>query len=441
MMGNVDNGIQGQQGASTAAPAPARAQNRRAWRVLIACFLIFAVLVAGLGAGYGTYRANATRPRSGNVQQIASGSLAQVRARQQSFWHDVSEGSVLNEGDTLRTGEGTQMRVTLFDGTMVDLSANTEVTFDQLRASQYLDRNALVQLRQDHGRLVVTAGVDTTYSGVRVFVLTRGATVETHAPDTRFRVLVLPGGGGDPGRIDVSVLNGSDVNVQGAGTMVTVANGQQTVVAIGAAPSPPAVKQRELVENGTFNLSANAQDRLPMHWVLEQDDGGDGPGAPSTLAVVPDTIRGQPVNALHLLRTGGNFDSDLIGLRQTLAFSELDEFDSVVLSADVKVVSHSLSAGGQLGTEYPVIFLVRYVTAANEPVEKGRAFYTQNDDNNRTVSAVLTGAQIKPREWAETFHWDLKQIYPAPYRLVSIQVYASGHDYDAYVANVSIVAK
>lgn len=156
---------------------------------------------------------------------------------------------------------------------------------------------------------------------------------------------------------------------------------------------------------------------------------------------MPDTIRGQSVNALHISRAGGNVDSDLIGIRQPLAFSELNEFDLVVLSADVKIVSHSLSGGGTLGSEYPIVILVRYVSATNDPIEVGRAFYTQNDASNLTATSVLQGTQIKPGVWADTFHWDLKQAYPAPYKLVSIQVYASGHDYDAYIANISIVAK
>jgi hypothetical protein len=276
---------------------------------------------------------------------------------------------------------------------------------------------------------------------VQVDVMTRGASIEARQPGTSFRVLVLPADQESPGRVDVSVLNGADVSVQGGGQRVTVANGQQTVVSVGAAPSAPTVKQRELVDNGDFRLGATVGDQLPTHWTKEQDDGGDGAGVRATEGIVPETIRGQPTNALHITRTGGNVDSDLLGIRQTLTFSELDEFDSVVLSADMKIVSHSLSAGGERGSEYPLIFLVRYVDAQNDPVETARAFYVQNDDGNRTDNGIVQGTQIKGNTWTDTFHWDLKQIYPVPYKLVSIQVYASGHDYDTYVANISIVAK
>jgi hypothetical protein len=88
-------------------------------------------------------------------------------------------------------------------------------------------------------------------------------------------------------------------------------------------------------------------------------------------------------------------------------------------------------------------FLVRYVTQRNEPVEKGFGFFMQNDAGNPTESATLKGAPVKPGEWTSVqFNLkDLKLVYPSPYKIVNIFVYASGHDYDAYVANVSIVAK
>jgi hypothetical protein len=417
---------------------------RSAWRVLLVSFACFALLATGLTAGFTTYRANATKPRGGTVGQIITGSQAQVaqaRARQQSYWYDIANGGSINEGDTIRTGDDTQITVSLFDGSLVELSANTEVMFERLRASQYIDKNAAITLRQDYGRVVVTANPETVYNRMLIAVHSLSSTIEAHQPGTRFRVLTLLGQQDDPGHVDVSVLNGPDVTVAGAGQRVTVANGQQSLVAVGAAPSAPTVKQRELVENGTFQLGANAHDQMPTHWEGYADNGGDGSGVRATEEIVPETIRGAAVNALHITRTGGNVDSDLIGIRQTLAFSELDEYDSVVLSADVKIVSHSLSGGGALGSEYPVVFLVRYVSAKNDPIEVGRAFYTQNDDGNRTATNVLQGTQIKPGVWADTFHWELKQAYPVPYKLVSIQVYASGHDYDAYVANISIVAK
>ena len=112
-------------------PRTARVQTRRAWRVLLVSFTCFSILIGGLGVGFATYRTNATKPRGGMVSQIVTGNQAQVRSRQQSFWYDVGEGSAVNEGDTVRTGDDTRMRIALFDDTIVELSANTIVLVRQ----------------------------------------------------------------------------------------------------------------------------------------------------------------------------------------------------------------------------------------------------------------------------------------------------------------------
>jgi hypothetical protein len=429
------------KGGGPTAAISAERQTRRAWRVLFLSALCFAVIASALGVGFTTYRTNATRPRGGVIRSFLTGTQAQIRGRQQVFWHDVAAGATINEGDTVRTGEDTRLRITLFDDTLVELIPGTEVTFDSLRASQYLDSNATIDLHQDSGRLVITLSKETPFARTRTTVTTRGAVIEARQPGTSFRVLVVPGLPGEVDRADVSVLDGGDVSVTGAGRMVTIANGQQTIVYAGSAPSAAAIKQTELIDNGDFKNAARGQ--APAHWEVKRDDGGDGNLNRASWELVPETVRGQPVTALHFVRTGGNTDGDLVGVQQSIAFGELDEYDSVVLSADVKVVSQNLSGGGSFGTEYPMTFLIRYVTQRNDPVEKGLGFFNQNDAANPTVTATLTGVQVKPGEWTpvQLNLKDLKQIYPAPYKLVNIWVYASGHDYDASVANLSIVAK
>lgn len=436
-------GEQADKGMAGAVAVSAAGQTRRAWRVLMVSVLCFGVVASALGVGVAKYRASATRPRGGVVSTVLSGTQTQARGRQQAFWHDIVAGSAIIEGDTIRTGDDTRLRVLLFDETLVELSEKTELTFEQLRASQYLDRNATISLRQEAGKVAVTPSKDSSFSRVRITVATRGATVETRQPGTSFRVLVVPGLTGESDRVDVSVLDGADVTVTGAGQAVTVANGQQTVVRADAPPTAPAIKQTDLLDNGDFKVGSAARGQIPAHWEVYRDDGGDGNDNRAAWELVPETVRGQSVTAMRFTRSGGNVDSDLVGIKQLvpLPYAELDEYDSVILSADVKVVNHSLSGGGNLGSEYPLVFLVRYMTARNDPAEKGRAFYSHNETGNPTETQAVKAIQVKPGEWDGTLHWDLKQLYPAPYRLVSILVYASGHDYDAYVANLSIVAK
>ncbi len=421
--------------------ADAARQMRRAWQVLTASFMIFTLLASACGAAFVQYRTNATRSRTAIVEQIVAGTQAQIRPRQQVDFRELEIGAEIGEGDAVRTKGDTRLRLRLFDQTAIDLSADTLVSFDTLRASQYLDRNALVVLRMERGRAVITLSPDAVFARETVTVVTPSGTIRVQEPGTSFRVLVFPLQDGASALTNISVLNGAEIVVENAGQHVTIANGQQTVVAQGAVPSAPQIKQRELVENGAFTFAPNALGQPSSHWLREESDGGDGGSVRAQSVLGPELIRGQSATALHISRTGGNIDSDQLGLKQIFALGEVDEFDSVTLRADIKVTSHSLSAGGERGTEYPLIFLLRYQDSKGDTHDVGRGFYTQSDANYRTDNGTLVGIAVKqPGGW-EQFSWNLKQLSYAPFKLVSLQVYASGHDYDASVANISIIAK
>jgi len=233
--------------------------------------------------------------------------------------------------------------------------------------------------------------------------------------------------------------------VTGANQQVTLTNGQQTTVMAGLAPDSPTVKQRELVANGTFAFEAQDIGKPANRWqeiAPLADDGDDRGITPGRAELVPDTvIRGQKATSLHLVRAGGNVDNNQVGVEQVFPFGETDEFDQVTLTADVKVISHSLPAGGDIGSEYPLIILLRYEDSHGIPQpDKGWGFYAQNDVGNRTNNGTLIGEQVVPNTWT-SFRLELKTLRPAPYKLVGLQLYASGHDFDAYIANVSIIAK
>jgi len=421
------------------------AYTRKAWRVLIASFLVFTVLISSAGAGFFVYRARATSQRTGHVDQIISGSQVLVQPPQQIGFKVLASDTVA-EGYTLQTPPDTRVRIVLFDGTGVELSGGTRMKFEQLRSPQYLNRSATIILRLDAGRAIIDTSAATGFARANIAIRTPSGTVEARQPGTRFRVLVLPSQDMTTETMSVSVLEGLTVVVSSAGQQVTVNNGQQTTVTAGLAPDSPTIKQRELVANGTFAFEAQDIGKPATRWqeiAPLTDDGGDSRGvAPGRAELVPDTvIRGQKTTSLHFVRAGGNVDNNQVGLEQVFPFGETDEFDQVTLTADVKVVSHSLSAGGDIGSEYPLIILLRYADSHGIPLpDKGWAFYAQNDAGNRTNNGTLIGQQVTPNTWS-TFTLDLKTLRPAPYKLVGLQLYASGHDFDAYIANVSIIAK
>ncbi len=418
---------------------------RRAWRVLIGSFLVFALLLAGTGFGLARYWWSATRPQGAYVVRIAAVPGASVRPRQQINFKVLEERSTVSEGDTVQTPRDGRVFIRLFNDTTVELSGGTEVVFEQLRTQQYVNRRATVILKQTRGRVIVTTSPTTGFAATTLEVRTNSGGVEARQADTRFRVLVLPADERTSETTSVSVLAGGTVAVTGTGAVeeiVPVSNGQQSTVVAGFPPTPPAAKGRDLLVGGNFPYT-DADDIVKpgSHWVDIANDGSDGRGIKRGWAeILTEPVRGQPTRVLRFARDGGNVDNEQVGFRQVFALGELDDFDTVTLTADVKVSSHNLSAGGERGSEYPLIFLLRYKDANGDQKEVGHAFYAYNDGRYRAVSDTNTGFQVQPGVW--TAHtWDVAALLPKPYRLVQVDVYASGHDFDAAVANVAIVAK
>ena len=116
---------------------------------------------------------------------------------------------------------------------------------------------------------------------------------------------------------------------------------------------------------------------------------------------------------------------------------DVTEYSDLRLALDVKLRQQSLSGGGYVGTEYPVQVRLTYRSANTEtPVVWG--FYYQNLDNNRVDSGTL----VPQDTWLHhAVPVNLMTLFPPPQRLLSLQVSASGHDYDSFVTNVSLTAQ
>ncbi len=404
-------------------------------------FVAFALVASGCLIGLHTYRANATRPRTGLITQIGTGAQIQVRPRQELRLRAVTVGDTLSEGDTIITGAETSATITLFDGTTLALSGDSTLSFERLRASEYIGSRATIVVRQQKGRAIVTISAIPAFSQTAIDVMTQSGVVQAHQPATSFRVLVLPAAGTTGATTSVSVLSGTAITVASDTQTVTLHSGQQSVVAAGGVPSLPALKQRELVDNGAFQPGTDPQTQPASHWLRIDDDNNANGTVPAHMTIESVAIGDQTVDALHFVRTGNNADSYLIGVKQSLAYSQLDEFDSVILTADVKIVSHSLSAGGEQGTEYPVIFLLRYHDGKGNSVDKGIGIYTHDEASYPTNNGTVIGRAISADGGYTRITWDIKHLVPMPRELYEMRIYASGHDFDASIANISIMAK
>src|SRR3954447_17974662 len=145
----------------------AQRQVRRAWVFLTTAVLAFAVACGGIGgAGY-WYRGHATEKRTVCVE-VVQGDRAFVRPAYQKNWSAIPGRSgtgcatgtpiLLNELDALQTRSGTQVLLTFWDNSTVQVFENTEVQMTELRTTRYIGRASAVSLRQVRGLILVTLG-------------------------------------------------------------------------------------------------------------------------------------------------------------------------------------------------------------------------------------------------------------------------------------------
>jgi len=108
----------------------------------------------------------------------------------------------------------------------------------------------------------------------------------------------------------------------------------------------------------------------------------------------------------------------------------------VVLSAEVRIDRQTLSGGGWLGTEYPILLRVQYRDLTGGRPTWYRGFFVENPANY----PIRDGQAIPHGEWV-SFGFNLLELVPAPRFLERIELVASGWSYDAAIRNVQLLAE
>ncbi|MBM4420990.1 MAG: hypothetical protein FJ034_05300 [Chloroflexi bacterium] len=143
----------------------------------------------------------------------------------------VSDGAVLRAGDAVRTGPGTRVVLTYFEGSTVAIEPSSELVIEE--ASFGPEGTTLIKMHQlvGHTWHVVTKLVR---GGSRYEVTTPVSTATVRG--TAFEVAVAPG----TGETRVITAEGAVATSDAAGTgEVLVTPGLETVVRAGAPPAPP----------------------------------------------------------------------------------------------------------------------------------------------------------------------------------------------------------
>ena len=397
--------------------------ERAAWLVMLGAFAVFLMLCATIPLSIRYYLRHATTPRTAMLEVV--GGTVRVRERGAAAPIAVTRSIALSEGATIETDENSRGIVTFHDNSTTILFPSSQVILRAMHVSAYpwgIEPSTIL-IEQTRGRVRIGAAPTMSLANSempnRVFQVQTPYFVSSFT-DGSFAVEINSDGG------QVTVRDGTAM-VTAQNRTVNVGRSQRTVVTRDGAPLPALPASQDIIVNGDFI------DPLARGWSVVRESGNTP--TVGTGAVSITTIAGR--NAIHIARTGSNQTSVVLGIVQQIN-REVSDYRSLRLSADVRVRSQSLSGGGMLSSEYPLILRLKYRDVYGSEAEWVHGFYVQNTTNNPTNNGEPVPVDVWiPFEAGNLF----ETVDPKPFFITSLQIYASGWDYDSYVSAIRLVVE
>ena len=203
---------------------------------------------------------------------------------------------------------------------------------------------------------------------------------------------------------------------------------QRTEVVFGEAPQPAVGIARNLIVNSDF------RDGLNKGWRAYNDQGTDGGDIDGVVELVVDA----GVRSAHFVRQGGQGNHCETILEQVIDAQMPDAPTSLVVRATVQVRYQSLSGGGYLSSEYPLMIRLTYRDVYDSEAEWVQGFYYQNIADTPTTY----GLQVPHDRWY-LFESDnlLEQLPIRPYKIIRIRVYAAGWEYESLISDINLIVE
>jgi hypothetical protein len=341
-----------------------------------------------------------------------------------------SDPASFAEGGMIETDQTSRAFLTFFDGSTAQVFPGSRLVVDQMRRPRFgwSQLPNVIQINQMQGLVRYGAASATTNAdnpeGRAVhlaihtpsFDVTLGeGSYSIEVTDSESQVVVREGNAA------VYSLSGDHEIVVGQGQRLQATNGQPL-------PLNPIPAAQDLIVNGNFS-----SDVLGQEWQPYTDPNSDNGGPKGSVHVVTAGDR----RALQILRTGAGTNSTVTGIRQQID-RDVSDFRTLVFSADVRLHYQSLSGGGYLSSEFPLIVRLKYRDVDGNEWESVHGFYYQNDDQNPTNN----GERIPQDTWVPYETGNLMEgLDQRPFRIVSLSVYASGWDYESYISGVKLTVE
>jgi len=404
-----------------------RNPERLAWAVMLTAFVIFCTLAVSIPLSIRWYLTNATKAHEAKVTCLEG--TAVIEDPQHGTATPLLKGETISipEGTVVSVDETAQAVLTLFDQSLVRLFPRTSISLERMRSPRFSisTRPAQIIIYAKGGRLWANTALRgsspvefrvESLQAHTLFAEDGGYTVEVS--NERTEVIVQRG----TAKVIATSLPSSPA------AEVTLSSRQRTVVEIGKPPLAPLKAERDLLVNGDFKAP------LSTGWTAFNDQGGDGGDIDGEVSLVIDEGR----RAVRFYRTGGEFNHCETIIEQEINHDLPDPLTTLKVRAVVKLVNQSLSGGGYLSSEYPLMIRIRYRDIYLSENEWIHGFYYQNIDNNPTMN----GQEIPQGKWYFYESENLLDVLPIPpRRIIWLRVYASGWSYESLVSEISLIVE
>jgi hypothetical protein len=389
-----------------------------AWLVLLSAFATLCLLAVAVPLGVRYWVTHAERPAQATVESIAGTVVVEQPVGRGPLPLSKGQSVTVREGTLIRVDESSGAFVTVFDHTL-HLSRGTTLRLERMRSPRYgsSTRPISVYLVVSGGRLDIGTALSPQHPlDFRVSTLQAESVL---AADGSYAFDV------NNDRSETTVYRGS-ARILAQGSEVTLGPGERTQVALGQPPQPSTGVARQLLANGDFSQP------LAEGWQTYNDQGNDGGQVDGRVEPIVDEGR----QAVRFVRTGGQGNHCETVLEQKIERQLPDPVTSLTVRATLKLRQQSLSGGGYLGFEYPLMIRITYRDVYDSEAEWVRGFYYQNVDNYPTGQ----GLEL-PRDRWYTFESEnlLETLSIRPFKIMSVRIYASGWDYDALISDVQLI--
>jgi len=395
--------------------------ERVAWAVTLVAFVTFCLFIVGVPLGVRWYIQHAQSQKSAVVESLVGTVVIEPPVGRGPTPLSKGESQIISEGTIIRVDETSEATITFFDNSFTRLFSGTTIRVDRLRAPRYRSGvlPSAIHLHILGGRLRI--GTALSLDRELDFKLTTLHTQADLDADGTYTVAVTNDS------TDVSAYRGG-ARISSQGQDLLLNAGQRTQILFGKAPEPAMGLARNLLRNGDL------REPLGEGWSIYTDQGADGGQVDGAIDVVVDEGR----RAARFRRQGGQGNHCETVLEQTLDQQLPDPLSSLAVRATVKVRYQSLSGGGYLSSEYPLMIRLTYRDVYDSEAEWVQGFYYENLTGNPTAH----GLQIPQDSWYFYESGNLLESLPIrPFKLIRLRVYASGWDYESLLSDINLVVE